>query len=398
MKYFPIYLLEIVITFITGAMSSAISNHLILELSYSPAIAGSITGLFFIGFFFATLLLGHISDTIGLEKVLKIIFSVKIICNVFYLIPIRSDLQLVLFGLVYMFDGCFNGVFWPTVQNYSIFIENARGKDEKTKFTRGYHLSWNLGFILGQIGGTLVVYISSSNYLVFFLGVFGAVIGFLDTWFLIGKIGKPDVQINHIDGVSEKSPEIERARQGSKSNFPKVAFYSVILILLTHSLTDGVIVILLPLKTASIAVDGYWVFLLGLFKLVSQTWATTKFSSVTSKRALIFVILAETLLIVSWQFFLFSEALLVLVSLLMCSGAAQGAIYALNMNLTARKASHKKSARPFAFFQASMSGGRTMGALILGFVASISFNVGIWLLIAYEIFALTVFILKNIRI
>lgn len=398
MKYFPIYLLEIAITFITGAMSSAISNHLILGLNYPPSIAGIITSMFFIGFFTATLLIGNISDKIKIQNVLKIIFTAKIFLNAFYLFPIQSNVHLWIFGTVYCLDGAFNGIFWPTIQNYSIMIERRSGEEEKKKFTKGYHLSWNVGFILGKLGGTIMVYLTSSNYLVFYLGIFGAVIGCLNTWLLIDKTLKrnkteEENQENITVAIDESAnTSIDNA---NISNLRKIAFYSIIFMLLTHSLTDGAIVILLPLKTESLFIDDYWVFLLSMIKLLSQTWSTTHFSGITSKKIIIYNIIAESVLILVWQSFMFSNHLILVIMLLILSGFAQGAIYALNMNLTAMKAADSKSSKPFAFFQASMSGGRTLGPLIIGFTAAISFNVGVMILFIYEIFALLVFIYKN---
>jgi tellurite resistance protein TehA-like permease len=49
--FIPIYALEMVITFISGVMSSAISNHLIRDLHYEPWIASIVAAMFFFGFF-----------------------------------------------------------------------------------------------------------------------------------------------------------------------------------------------------------------------------------------------------------------------------------------------------------------------------------------------------------
>ncbi len=164
--------------------------------------------MFFIGFFISTITIGHISDKFGQKKVIRMILSVKIAFNSFYLVPITSNFSLILFAIVFFFDGAFVGMFWPSVQQISVLAEKKGGLKLKNKFMSGYHLGWNLGYLLGMIFGTIIVYFTRSNYNCFILGLFGAAIGCIIAW---TKIQKPLYELYKIDSdpikINTSSPE-----------------------------------------------------------------------------------------------------------------------------------------------------------------------------------------------
>lgn len=397
--FLPIYALETVITFISGVMSSAISNHLIRELHYKPWVASIVAAMFFIGFFISTMTIGHISDKYGQKKVIRMILSVKIAFNTLYLIPITSDISLILFAIVFFFDGSFVGMFWPSVQQISVLAEKKGGLLLKNKFMSGYHLGWNLGYLLGMIFGTITVYFTESNYNCFILGLIGSVIGCIVAWTKIQKplyeLGKIDLDSLDSNKNNTLNPEkLDQPNSETGIRFKHLPFYCILMAMLTHSLIEGSLVIILPIKVGSSA--DFWIFLLMVFKLVTQTLSTTRSAYISEKRLIRTLIYALFTLFLVWFLLIFSESLWSIAIIMTISGFVQGIIYALNMKLTSYKAREMNSSKPFSYFQSMMSAGRMIGPPIIGFGALISISLGISILVAYDLMTWIVFLL-NIR-
>ena len=163
LKFLPVYILEIVVTSSSGVMSTAVANHLISELFYEPWVGGLIVSLASIGFTVFTLAFGHISDRFGQRLVISAILILRLIFSVYFIIPITSNMHLVVFGIVFFFDGAVMGVFWPTIQQISVLTENYGGKKLKQKYMSGYNFSWNFGYIFGMLIGAFIVYVFGSN-------------------------------------------------------------------------------------------------------------------------------------------------------------------------------------------------------------------------------------------
>ncbi|MBD3350617.1 MAG: MFS transporter [Candidatus Lokiarchaeota archaeon] len=402
-NFIPVYLLEITITFIVGVTSTAISNHLIRDLSYPAWIASIITAVFFVGFFTATITIGNISDKIEQDKLLKIILTSKIVLNGLYLIPILSDFYLIFFGALMFLDGALNGLFWPTVQNFSVLAEKKGGSMLKKKFLAGYNLSWNLGFLCGSISGTVFVYITNSNYQALYLGFIGAIVGTAIAWRfaprtikLLKTIASTDTKLQSTTTKPESLEDLKIFdNQTDKKNQKHIQrlidhpIKLVMAVLLTHSLIDGALLIILPLK---VLLGDHWIFFLALLKLLSQTISTTSFSYLKDKITLRYTLIAIIFLLSSWFFILFTANVLFMALLLIISGFGQGIIYTLNMKIMSYKAQTLDTSRPFALFQSMMSTGRILGPIIIGVGALINVNVGVLLLVLYDLTILLIFI------
>ena len=399
-KFIPFFLLEIVLTSTMGSMGAAISNYLISELNYDPWVGGLVVSLASVGFLIFTLAFGHISDKFGQRKVIIIIMAVKLGLSFYYLVPIDSYVHLIIFGGVFFLDGAISGIFWPTIQQISVHAERNGSSNLKNKYMSGYNFSWNFGYILGMIMGALIVYVFTSNYYVFYFNLFGMIMGALIAFFFVKNVSEmfdsySDKPISSPDTPPEtidmKNNKIENEAGSRLSNLP---LYSFLIILLIHSLTDGLITIFLTLKIELLNYGLYWVFIITLIKLFFQMSGTIIFSF--TKKSLIIKILLISISVIgfSWTFILFGNNLWSIALLLSISGFAQGAIYALIMKLISYKADKQESARPFSYFQAIMSGGRMMGSIMFGLTAAISLSLGIYILIAYTSFSFVQFILS----
>lgn len=400
-KFLPFFILEIIITSTTGSLSTAISNNIISELKYAPWVGAIVVSMISAGFLVFTLFCGHISDKFGQRNVILFIWFSRLGFSFFYLAPITSNIHLIIFGVILFLDGGANGIFWPTIQQISVLTENFGGLTLKRKYLSGYNFSWNFGYIFGMFGGTIIVYLFNSNYFVFFLNAFGLIIGVPVVLFSV----KNTFEIFKTDETSENYSR-KTTLKGNKhvsigvepssiiSKFSRIPFYSLLLVLLIHSLIDGVLIIFLTLKIELINQELYWVFLITLLKLFSQMISTMTFSFSKRKHIVNFLVISIIMVSGSWSLILLSNNLLSLALLLLISGFAQGMIYALLMNLISYKARDKNSAKPFSYFQAMMSSGRMTGSLIFGLTATVFLNLGILILILYVIFTFIQFILN----
>ncbi len=387
-----------VITFTSGIMSTGVSNHLISELKYEPWIGGFIVSMAPAGFMIFTLAFGHISDKYGQRKVIYFIMVLRLIFSIFYLIPITSDVYLITFGIIFFFDGAISGLFWPTVQQISVLTEQYGGLDLKQKFMSGYNFSWNWGFISGMLTGAIIVFLFNSNYATFYFNSIGLIFGVTFALLFVKDVSNlfkfdynKNLTSNEFAKANSNPEYLEYHENQLNLKLFNIPLYSILLILVIHSLTDGVITIFLTIKIDNLNQGLYWVFILTLIKLCSQMIATTIFSLTKERIIIKGLILAVLTVLITWSLFIFSNDLWTISLLFLMTGIGQGAIYAFVMKLIAYKAGIQKSARPFAFFQTIMSSGRMVGALLFGFTATISFNLGIFILIIYDLFSLIQF-------
>ncbi|MHA2287258.1 MAG: MFS transporter [Promethearchaeota archaeon] len=384
-------MLEIIITSTIGSLSTAVSNNIISELNYAPWVGAIVVSMASAGFLIFTLAFGHISDKYSQRNVIIIILLVRLGCSFFYLMPITSNIHIIIFGIIFFLDGGVNGIFWPTIQQISVLTEKFGGLSLKHKYLSVYNFSWNFGFIFGMFAGTIIVYIFNLNYYVFYLNTFGLIVGFLIALFSLKNISVKTATVGELKSKKKKSKKLEFELNGDKqfnimSKLSRHPLYSLLLVLLIHSLTDGVLTIFITLKIDSINQDLYWVFLITLFKLNSQMIATMIFSFTKKKLIAKVLLISITMVASSWLLIILSNELWSLAVLLSITGIGQGMIYALIMSLVSYKAKDKNSAKPFSYFQAIMSGGRMTGSLIFGLTATIFLNLGIILLIIYVIF------------
>ncbi len=391
-KFFPFFLLEIIITSTTGSLGTAISNNIISELNYAPWIGGIVVSMASAGFLIFTLAFGHISDKYGQRNVIIIILFIRLGCSFFYLVPITSNLHLIIFGLLFFIDGGVSGLFWPTIQQISVLTEKFGGLRLKQRYMSGYNFSWNFGFIFGMIGGAIIVYLFNSNYSVFYFNaiwlIFGVVIAlfFVKNTYEIFKTDKKSVNDSQQTIIKEFNDELIRDGQLSiTSRLSRLPLYSLLLVLLLHSSTDGVMVIFLTLKVDLIHQELYWVFLLTLVKLFSQMVATMIFSFTKKKQIARLLMISIAVVAFSWFLIMLSNDLWSLALLLTISGFGQGMIYPLIMNLISYKARDKNSAKPFSYFQAIMSSGRMTGSLMIGLTSTVFLNLGVVIILVYEI-------------
>ncbi|MHA1342296.1 MAG: MFS transporter [Promethearchaeota archaeon] len=406
-NFIPVYLLEIVMTFVAGVTSTALSNYLIRDLLLEPWLASLISSAFFLGFLISTILIGHISDKYGPKKVLKVILTAKIVFNSYYIIPITSDLQLLLLGIVYLLDGAFNGMFWPTVQHLSVAAENKGGNKLKNNFLAGYNISWNLGFLFGSSAGTIFLYFTNSNLQALIMPIVAIIIGNIVAWKFLNITFVPLYQLQREDGEEnnkdkENNKNTSSIREsGSKSINNKILFlpsqsklvsfpfYTILMILLIHSLIDGAILIILPLK---IKEEDFWIFLLVLLKIFAQMLSTIKFSYIKHEKIILYNAISIFGVTFSWLLMLFAENLILIMLLLIISGTFQGAIYSLNMKITSLKAKQQQTSKPFSYFQSMMSSGRLLGPILIGFGTLISTDFGLIFLLLYDIVSIFNFI------
>jgi len=168
------------------------------------------------------------------------------------------------------------------------------------------------------------------------------------------------------------------------------------MILLIHSLTDGAISIMIPLKINLLGYSSYWVFVIALLKSLMQTGASGYMAKMNSKyllSVLYSMVLAMPFL---WLMFPLLPSIEWMFVLAIFSGFCQGSIYALGMALISLKAQQQNSARPYTFFQATMSGGRMTGLWLVGlFLAGNLVYGGLYLIIAYSFFAWFQFYFKS---
>ncbi|MHA1884467.1 MAG: MFS transporter [Promethearchaeota archaeon] len=393
-KFVPFFLLEIIITSTTGSLATAISNNLISELNYAPWVGAVVVSLTSAGFLIFTLSFGHISDKYSLRNVIIVIHFFRLGCSFFYLLPITSNIHLIFFGLIFFLDGGANGLFWPTIQQISVLTEKFGGLRLKQKYMSGYNFSWNFGYIFGMFAGTIIVYLFNLNYFVFYFNAIGLIIGVIIAIFSVRNMSEI-FSANKISGIDSQQNSAVKIKEEFipdkhikvRSKLPKFPLYSLLIVLLVHSLTDGVLTIFLTLKIVNINQDLYWVFLITLIKVLSQMIATMVFSFTKKGRIAKLLLLSIIMVLGSWVLISLSDNLLSLALLLAISGFGQGMIYALIMSLISYKARDKNSAKPFSYFQVMMSGGRMMGSLIFGLTSTVFLNLGIIILIFYEIVA-----------
>ncbi len=399
-KFIPFYLLAIVMTFTGGILSIATANYLISELHYAPWIGGFIVGLTSLGFMFFAFFWGHVSDKLGQKKVLRYIILFRLIFSGFYLIPIESFFNLILFGGIFFLDGAVGGLFWPTIQQISVLAEKHGGLKLKHKYMSGYNFSWNFGYILGMISGAVVVFLFNSNYFAFFLNLFGVIFGaFIVLGFVknVSDFLEPTSErVESLDDISKCDSTFDNLLDPQREialKLQKLPLYSMLAILLIHSMTDGVISIFLPLKMDMIHQGLYWVFLINLVKLISQMFSTT-LSSLTKEGLIVKNLLVSIFLILfAWLFLILSDTLSWIILLFIITGIGQGIIYTSTMKIISYKAKKQESARAFSFFQTMMSSGRMAGSLLYGLMATISLNLGIYFLLFYDLVAGIQFIL-----
>jgi hypothetical protein len=243
-----------------------------------------------------------------------------------------------------------------------------------------------------MFAGTIIVYLFNLNYFVFYFNAIGLIISVLIAMFSVrntseifstNKISFNDSQQNNVVESDEEFIPDEKLKL--KSRLPKLPLYSLLIVLLVHSLTDGVLTIFLTLKIVNINQDLYWVFLITLIKLLSQMISTMVFSFTKKGRIAKLLLLSIIMVLGSLVLISLSDSLLSLALLLAISGFGQGMIYALIMGLISYKARDKNSAKPFSYFQVMMSGGRMMGSLIFGLSSAVFLNLGLYILILYEI-------------
>lgn len=406
MKMYPVYFLEIIITFISGIISIALTNHLVLEKGFPPWIGSIISSMFFAGFLISTLLIGHLSDKFGQKRVLKFIIIGKLFLNSYYIIPITSDFSLFMFSIVFFIDGALNGIFWPTVQNFSSIIEKNYGSGEKKVFMARYNFSWNLGFLLGMITGTIFVYFVKSNYYALYLPVIAIAIGVvLVTRFFSeipelndGKSGvkrlKVDIETEG-DSAGNTMNEPDNTNNNDENNPNKtisailrskteiIPAFLVFMCLFSHSLTDGALVIIMPLRVP--ADLSFLAFFFMFIRNIAMTTSTTLLSRIHKTDAVKGIAIAVFSLFLVWIFMIYNTPNVVKGILLFLSGLAQGSIYALGMTLVSEISKDMKSSKPFSIFQSTMSGGRLTGPLLIGFGSLISLEFAITLLVIYDL-------------
>jgi MFS family permease len=397
----PVYLSEIIRTFGAGIFSTAAANHLLIELRYDTWIVSVVSALYFLGFLIFTLLFGHISDKFGQKKVMVVGWLVSAVFGGLSLIPITNTFRLILFSIWRFIDGGSTGIFWPTAQKYTIVAERE-GLKRKNEFLSKYNFSWNLGFLFSMIGGTLLVYEFKSNYLIFYISFILMILGSLVSIFWLKPVQNQGIMNENLELGDKKSEnnevetdQIEYSGSTIKPGLDGLQFKYIILILLTHSLTDGAVIIALPLKIVAIGLESYWVFLLNLCKLIAQIFSTTKFSNTKSHSILPFLYITSLSLFIIWLLFSFTLSIWILLILVFLSGLAQGTTYALGMKLMSLKAEKMQSARPYSIFQATMGSGRMVGQLNIGMWSMLSQNAGLWVLSAYDLFAFTYFLVNT---
>jgi len=412
-SFTPLIMLEILRTFGSALMSSSVSNHLLIELGIKESVGSVVSSMFFFGFFFFTMFFGHASDKLGRRNVIILTEGISLFMAALSLIPITNTARLVLFAIYRFIDGGTNGVFWPTVQGYSIFAGRL-GKEQKQKFLSGYNFGWNFGVLCGMIGGSIFVYLTGSNYLVFYFNVAIVSLGLLisvkylkptfdpfavnDTPFL-----QKQTNDQRNESIIPKNQDKQHLNQNSSNNvlikkIGNLPLYVMISVLLIHAFFDGGIIIFSPLKSKSLQVGTYWVFILGLTKASTQTVSTTQTSKVKDSLAIKGLYLVAPCLVMIWILIALNRSLGVFVVLVALSGMFQGMVYAFCMKITSLKAQNLDSSRPFALYQATMGTGRMIGQLFIGIGAEVNLNFGIWLLIIYDFIALTLFVNKTLAL
>ncbi len=392
-SFAPVVFLEILRTFGAGLMGSAVSNHLLLELDYEDHIGSLVSSMYFFGFLFFTLIFGHASDKYGRKKVILVVEILAVALGIFYLIPIRNNLSLGFFAFWRFLDGGMNGIFWPTIQSYSIFAGKS-GPKRKEEFIKGYNFGWNFGLVLGMVGGALLVYVTGSNYLVFYFNLIVVSAGLMVTIIFLKEVPAaidvshlPISQENEVEGGQDVQPDSGKLVK----TFGTLPMYTIIIMLLIHAFYDGGILIFAPIKVNSLLRGSFWVFIIGLLKAIAQTFSTVLFSGYSNEKVVFRLKIATFCLALTWLSMVFTRSLWHVVVLAALSGFIQGTIYACCMKLTSFKAQYESSSRPYSFYQATMGTGRMIGQIVIGFGTIIALNSGIWALLIYDLVAMVYF-------
>jgi MFS family permease len=378
-SYIPIFILEMLRVFGVGMMTTASTNHLLLELSISPGISSFITGLYSAGFMLCALVFGSLSDRWGQARVIKIVAFCSFIFGLLCLIPITNTTRLILFAIWRFGDGGCNGIFWPTVQNYGV-VASHESLAKKQWFLARYNFSWNFGVLLSMILGAFLVYFTRSNYSVFYINLLMAGTGLVVALVFLQVTPKNQK-------ISPLSFDTSQSSQAGMCSIPGMflSIPTLLSILLTHSLTDGIISIMLPLKISAIGWASYWVFLVSLCKSLMQTVASTWISQIPESRIPKALNLMIFILPVIWLLFIITSTFGIILSVLVISGIVQGGIYAIGCILMTHIAELHASSKPYTYFQAAMSGGRMSGPWIAGIGFNFTFYFGIWALISYQL-------------
>jgi hypothetical protein len=244
-----------------------------------------------------------------------------------------------------------------------------------------------------MILGVVVVFFLESNYVLFFINAIGAVMGLLMTYLWFQPLPKTlphSLLQNQELNVSSQSVDPLQESQNAciKTRLCNISITSTLMVLLIHSLTDGAISILLPIKINGLGYASYWVFVVALIKSLIQTGASAMMSKLEDKNLLRVFIATIAAMPVLWILFPWIPSLEIIIGIILISGFCQGSIYALGMVLISLKAQEQNSARPYTFFQATMSGGRMTGPWLVGFfIDGIVIYGGLFLIVGYGILA-----------
>ncbi|MHA1821199.1 MAG: MFS transporter [Promethearchaeota archaeon] len=173
----PINILAFLRAAALTTLGLALPNYFIFDLNQTAFIAGLSSFMYCVPYAFLPFILSKWTDKIGRKN--GVILSIIGLNLIFPILLFRVN---VIGGLLVRFgEGIATSLFWPVIQaiisdlkQLNLKNEDDSGDNENyiDKKIGKYNFSWNLGGILGFLVGTIVVFTSQNNYVLFFVNEF----------------------------------------------------------------------------------------------------------------------------------------------------------------------------------------------------------------------------------
>ncbi|MHA1734665.1 MAG: MFS transporter [Promethearchaeota archaeon] len=440
-------LLAFLRTLSMGITGTAVTNLLLLEMGYPAAVAGVVAGLSSLGFVAFIAAFGNLADRTGRRGALRAITGASLLVSFTRFIPLTSLANLVAFSAFHLVDGGLSGLFWPVQQSYAVVAE-AQDPPRGNSYIAGYNLGWNSGLIAGYFLGAVLVDALGTNYACFYANLVAVALSFALSMAAVPgfRHDPPAAGVGGTggdtrEGTRDGDPEGARggaldgaqgwvrggiragtraepkkgAREGGDASAPSAIFpvYLVLAAMLVHSFADGALAIVGPLKVSRLGGSSAEVFLLATCKAVAQTTTSTLGAHLPDRSNSAFLVACPGLIAAAWWGFGAAATLPGVLLSVALSGTFQGLLYANGMKALTKIAGEeaggkskvagtggagmyrgngggedaggKRSNRHFAYFQFTMGFGRMSGPVVMGVLAGVSPNAGVYVVCAFGV-------------
>jgi MFS family permease len=160
-----IYLLSFIQVFFVSLFSIALPNILIFDKHISAEILGIATSAYAFAYLMGPIILRRISQKLGIQRSFLMISVAAII----YVGVLILTLNVAVLFVAYILDGLFTSIFWSNMNNAVARWQKGRPVKLQNEYFRKFCMSWNLGAILGEVIGFIIVFLGRSDMLALIL-------------------------------------------------------------------------------------------------------------------------------------------------------------------------------------------------------------------------------------